>query len=82
VVEINQIETHAPVACARDCDVPPPSRKDRSAGSNADEWYERQRRLMAVVDHLNGKYGRDTVRCGIFPTAGAWRTRFAKRSPI
>src|SRR5499426_3258289 len=47
----------------------------------ADEWYERQRRLMAAVDHLNAKYGRDTVRCGIFPTDGAWRTRFAKRSP-
>ena len=29
----------------------------------ADEWYERQRRLMAAVDRLNGKYGRDTVRC-------------------
>jgi DNA polymerase V len=47
----------------------------------ADEWYERQRRLMAAVDHLNGKYGRDTVRCGLFHTEGAWRTRFAKRSP-
>jgi DNA polymerase V len=47
----------------------------------ADEWYERQRRLMAAVDQLNGKYGRDTVRCGIFPTDGQWRTRFAKRSP-
>jgi DNA polymerase V len=47
----------------------------------ADEWYERQRRLMAAVDHLNGKYGRDTVRCGILPTAGAWCTRFAQRSP-
>jgi DNA polymerase V len=47
----------------------------------ADEWYERQRRLMAAVDHLNGKYGRDTVRCGLFHTDGAWRTRFAKRSP-
>jgi DNA polymerase V len=47
----------------------------------ADDWYERQRRLMAAVDHLNRKYGRDTVRCGIFPTDGTWRTRFAKRSP-
>jgi DNA polymerase V len=47
----------------------------------ADEWYERQRRLMAVIDRVNAKYGRDTVRCGIFPTDGAWRTRFAKRSP-
>jgi hypothetical protein len=47
----------------------------------ADEWYERHRRLMAAIDRLNGKYGRDTVRCGIFPTEGQWRTRFAKRSP-
>jgi DNA polymerase V len=46
-----------------------------------DEWYERQRRLMAAVDRLNGKYGRDTVRCGLFHTEGTWRTRFAKRSP-
>jgi DNA polymerase V len=46
-----------------------------------DEWYERQRRLMAAVDRLNGKYGRDTVRCGLFHTEGLWRTRFAKRSP-
>jgi DNA polymerase V len=47
----------------------------------ADDWYERQRRLMAAIDHLNGKYGRDMVRCGIFHTDGAWRSRFAKRSP-
>jgi DNA polymerase V len=46
-----------------------------------DEWYERQRRLMAAVDQLNGKFGRDAVRCGIFQTNGTWRTRFAKRSP-
>ncbi len=46
-----------------------------------DEWYERQRRLMAAVDRLNGKYGHDTVRCGLFHTEGPWRTRFAKRSP-
>jgi DNA polymerase V len=46
-----------------------------------DERYERQRRLMAAVDRLNGKYGRDTVRCGLFHTEGLWRTRFAKRSP-
>ena len=46
-----------------------------------DDWYERQRRLMTAIDQVNAKYGRDTVRCGIFPTAGAWRTHFAKRSP-
>jgi DNA polymerase V len=47
----------------------------------ADEWYERHRRLMSAVDQLNSKYGRDTVRCGIFHTDGRWRTRFARRSP-
>lgn len=47
----------------------------------ADEWYERQRRLMAAVDQLNAKFGWDTVRCDIFPTDGLWRTRFTKRSP-
>jgi len=46
----------------------------------ADEWYERQRRLMAAVDQLNGKYARGAVRCGLFHTDGLWRTRFAKRS--
>jgi DNA polymerase V len=47
----------------------------------ADELYERHRWLMAAIDRINAKYGRDTVRCGIFPTDGAWRTRFASRSP-
>jgi DNA polymerase V len=47
----------------------------------ADEWYERHRRLMAAIDRINAKFGRDTVRCGLFQTNGSWRTRFAKRSP-
>jgi DNA polymerase V len=47
----------------------------------ADAWYERQRRLMAAIDQINAKFGRDSVGCGIFPTQGAWRTRFAERSP-
>jgi len=45
------------------------------------ERYERHRRLMAAIDRVNAKYGRDTVRCGVFHTSGLWRTRFAKRSP-
>jgi DNA polymerase V len=45
------------------------------------ERYERHRRLMIAIDRINAKYGRDTVRCGLFRTDGAWRTRFAKRSP-
>lgn len=45
-----------------------------------DECYERHRRLMAAIDRLNGKYGQDTVRCGLFQSEGAWRTRFSQRS--
>ena len=43
--------------------------------------YERHRRLMIAVDRINAKYGRDTVRCGLFHKFGLWRTRFARRSP-
>jgi DNA polymerase V len=43
--------------------------------------YELHKRLMGVVDALNIKFGKDTVRCGLFPNSGAWRTRFERRSP-
>jgi DNA polymerase V len=43
--------------------------------------YELHKRLMAAVDALNIKFGKDTVRCGLFPNSGAWRTRFERRSP-
>jgi DNA polymerase V len=43
--------------------------------------YELHKRLMAAVDSLNARWGKDTVRCGLFPNSGAWRTRFARRSP-
>ena len=46
-----------------------------------DDCYERHRRLMAAIDRLNGKFGRDTVRCGMFQSEGVWRTRFSQRSP-
>lgn len=45
-----------------------------------DDCYERHRRLMAAIDRLNVKFGRDTVRCGMFPSEGVWRTRFSQRS--
>src|SRR5262245_61830141 len=45
------------------------------------EAYELHRRLMAAIDYLNDRYGRDTVRCGLFPISGVWRTRFDHRSP-
>ncbi len=43
--------------------------------------YELHKWLMGVVDALNIKFGKDTVRCGLFPNSGAWRTRFERRSP-
>ena len=46
-----------------------------------DDCYEKQRRLMAAIDRLNGKFGRETVRHGLFQSNGLWRTRFAHRSP-
>lgn len=47
----------------------------------SDELYERHQKLMASVDRLNERFGRDTVKCGLFPNDGAWLTRFAMRSP-
>jgi len=42
---------------------------------------EMHKRLMAAVDSLNAKWGKDAVRCGLFPNSGAWRTRLERRSP-
>lgn len=38
-------------------------------------------RLLAAVDALNARFGTDTVRCGLYPSAGIWQTRAAWRSP-
>lgn len=46
-----------------------------------DETLERFRRVMPVVDLLNKKYGRDTVRLARANPKGRWRTKAAKRSP-
>jgi DNA polymerase V len=43
--------------------------------------YELHKRLMSAVDALNATFGKDTVRCGMFPNSEAWRTRFEHRSP-
>ena len=43
-------------------------------------WWHNQA-LMAAIDALNLKYGKDTVKCGWFPSSGKWRTRFAQLSP-
>ncbi len=46
-----------------------------------DTQLERFRLVMPVVDKLNRKYGRDTVRLAGANPKGRWRTKAAKRSP-
>jgi len=45
-----------------------------------DETLERFRRVTPVVDMLNRKYGRDTVRLAAVNPKGRWRTKAARRS--
>ncbi len=42
---------------------------------------ELHRRLMAAVDSINGRFGNESIRCGLFPHLGIWRTRNDRRSP-
>ena len=42
---------------------------------------ERMRELMANVDRLNQRYGRETVQCGTFITDGKWQMQMNSRSP-
>ena len=46
-----------------------------------DETLERFRRVMPVVDMLNRKYGRDTVRLAAANPEGGWRMKAGRRSP-
>jgi DNA polymerase V len=46
-----------------------------------DEMLERFRRVMPVVDMLNRKYGRDTVRWAAANPKGRCRTKVVSRSP-
>jgi DNA polymerase V len=45
------------------------------------ETMERFRRMMPVVDRLNQKFGRDTVRWGRANQNGRWKTKAARTSP-
>ena len=42
---------------------------------------ERMRELMANVDRLNQRYGRETVQCGTFISDGKWQMHMNSRSP-
>jgi DNA polymerase V len=45
------------------------------------ETLERFRRVMPIVDMINRKYGRDTVRLARANPRGRWKTKFEHRSP-
>jgi DNA polymerase V len=42
---------------------------------------EKMRELMAKVDRLNRRYGRETVQCGTFISDGKWQMQMNSRSP-
>jgi len=43
--------------------------------------YELHKRLMAVVDSLNARFGKDALRCGFLHNSGAWKTGFVAMAP-
>ena len=45
-----------------------------------DDRFEKSRRVMKVVDEINARHGRNTVRFGAAPARGRWETKFLRRS--
>lgn len=46
-----------------------------------DERYLGLRRLMAALDYCNARFGRETVRCGYFPSSLRWQTKALFAAP-
>ena len=42
---------------------------------------EALRRVMMALDYINAKFGREAVRCGLFPSSALWRTKVAHPAP-
>lgn len=42
---------------------------------------ELHRRLMMAADSINDRFGRESLRCGLWPSKGIWRMRAGNRSP-
>jgi DNA polymerase V len=42
--------------------------------------HEKMQKLMRAVDSLNARFGRDVVRCGLYPFDGRWRMKSERRS--
>jgi DNA polymerase V len=45
------------------------------------ERHERMRALMSHIDQINQRFGRETIRCGIFKSDGKWQMKMTMRSP-
>lgn len=45
-----------------------------------DARFERARKVMAAVDIINARHGRDTVRFGVARPDGRWMTKVLRRS--
>jgi DNA polymerase V len=45
-----------------------------------DAAYERSRRVLKVLDEINSRHGRDTVRVGVARVSRRWETKFLRRS--
>jgi DNA polymerase V len=45
------------------------------------ERHERMRALMSRIDGVNRRFGRETVKCGIFKSDGKWQMKMTRRSP-
>jgi DNA polymerase V len=43
--------------------------------------HERMRALMSRIDRVNHRFGRETIKCGIFKSDGRWQTKLTRRSP-
>jgi DNA polymerase V len=43
--------------------------------------HERMRALMSRIDCVNHRFGRESVKCGIFKSDGRWQTKLTRRSP-
>jgi DNA polymerase V len=42
---------------------------------------ELHRRLMDAIDAINERWGKDSVRCGLYPSTGIWQTRAERCVP-
>lgn len=62
-------------------DVQPDNVVQQAFGSPTADQVARRRRLMTAVDHINGEFGRGSVRCATVAGGIRWQNRQSFRSP-